>query len=136
MDQGELDIIKEREIAFVEFHPDPDQAGTASRLLIELEGVEHAEALSPALLCIRYNVLAICLEQIEGALQAAGFHLSNRLMNKLKRALYYYTEEIERANNGCPPADPNSTQQVFINRYQQREHGCRDSRPEHWRKYL
>lgn len=136
MDQDEQDIIKVREIAFVEFHPDPDQAGTAAPLLSELPGVETVSAVSPTLLEIRYNVLTICLEQLEGALIGAGFHLSNRLMHKLRRALYYYTEEIERENNGCPPGDLNDTKQVFINRYQQRQHGCQDQRPEHWRKYL
>ena len=74
--------------------------------------------------------------EIETALTEAGYHLSSRLLYKLKRALHYYTEETERANNGCPRGDSNCTQRIFISHYGRHAHGCRDHRPDHWRKYL
>ncbi|MES9962584.1 MAG: hypothetical protein ABW116_03505 [Candidatus Sedimenticola sp. 20ELBAFRAG] len=134
-DNQASDLIKQREIAFVEMHPDANQAQTAAQQLMEIDGIIHAQAESPTQLQIRYNVLEVTLEQIEGALTDAGFHISSRLIHKLRRALYYYTEEIQRANNGCSQGETKCTRQIFINRYQQINHSCRDSRPGHWRKY-
>ncbi len=136
MDLDDTDVIKQREIVFTELHPDPEQAHSAAKLLIDLDGVLDAQAENHLQLKIRYNVLQISLEQIEGALTDCGFHLSSKLIYKISRALYYYTEEIQRANNGCSDEDHNSTRKIFINRYAHREHGCADRRPEHWRKYL
>jgi hypothetical protein len=91
--------------------------------------------VTPLLLQLSYHVLDVSLEQIEAALDEAGFHLDNRLMYRLKRALYYYTEEVERANAGCPRGSTNCTQKVYMTRYRLAAHGCRDPRPEHWREY-
>ena len=136
MHSDESDIIKQRQIEFNELHPDPDQAGTAVQLLSDIEGVRAVTAENEILLNVRYDVLQITLEQIEDALNETGFHLSNKLIYKLRRALYYYTEEVQRANSGCPSVDVNCTRKVFVNRYQQLDHALQDPRPEHWRKYL
>lgn len=136
MESAEAELIKHREIAFTELHPDSKQAHTAASALVDAPGVVRAEPLSPTLLSISYDLLQISLEQIEDALTEAGYHLSSRLIFKLKRALYYYTEETERANNGCPRGESNCTQRIFITQYGRHAHGCRDQRPEHWRKYL
>lgn len=130
------DFIKHREIIFSPIHPDCDQAQTAAMRLADVEGVEQVQVISPEALGISYDLLSISLIQIETALEDAGFHLSNKLIYKLRRALYYYTEETQRANAGCPRGESNCTRQVFIQRYQQIKHGCRDNRPDHWRKYL
>ncbi|OOZ37781.1 hypothetical protein [Solemya velesiana gill symbiont] len=135
MDNQASDSIKQREIVFVEMHPDPNQAQTAAEHLSQIDGILDAHAESPTQLRIRYHVLEITLEQIESALTEAGFHISSRLIHKLRRALFYYTEEIQRANNGCPQGESKCTRQIFINRYQQINHSCRDGRPGHWRKY-
>lgn len=129
-------FIKQREIAFAELHPDPNQAQTAASLLADVPGVRNAKADSAQLLRVSYHVLEVSLQQIEEALTAAGFHLSSKLLYRIRRALYYYTEETQRANHGCPHGDSNCTQKVFIRRYQTMDHGCRDNRPEHWRRYL
>lgn len=129
-------LLKHREIPFSKLHPDPNQAQTAIMLLSDLEGVQHARFVSPTFLRISYDVLHITLEQIESILLDLGFHLDNKLLYRMKRALYYYTEETQRANNGCAKGDSNCTQKVFIKRYQAIKHGCRDQRPTHWRKYL
>jgi hypothetical protein len=136
MDRENSDLIKQRQVPFMELHPDPDQAATAAEMLIDVEGILDAEALSPTLLNVRYHLLEVSLEQIESALTETGFHLSNRPIYALKRALYYYTEETQRANNGCPRGESNCTRKIFIDRYRRRDHSLRDPRPEHWRKYL
>ncbi len=136
MDTVEKDLIKCREIAFAALHPDPAQAHTAALMLAEVQGIIKTSAVSPTLLQVDYHVLHVSLEQIEEALVEVGFHLSSRLIYRVKRALYYYTEETQRANNGCPRGRGACTQKIFINRYSIRDHGCRDHRPEHWRKYL
>jgi hypothetical protein len=136
MDVRDDERIKHREIAFRELHPNPDQAGTAVHFLAAVEGVLTSEAASATLLRVRYDVLAITLKEIEDALRELGLHLDNRLLPRLKRALCYYTEDTLRANCGCPEGSSNCTKKVFATRYQQIEHGCRDQRPEHWRRYL
>lgn len=130
------DLLKYREIIFNELHPDPKQAHTAALLLAGIEGVQETRPITPTLLQISYNIQHISLEQIESALIDEGFNLSCRLIHRLKRALYYYTEETQRANNGCGQANCKCTRKIFINRYTHMNHDCRDPRPEHWRKYL
>ncbi len=130
------DFIRRREIHFVEFHPDPDQAGSAARFLQGVDGVIATGHPSPRLLLVEYDLLEITLEQIESALGEIGLHIDNRLVYRLKRALHYYTESTLRANLGCAKGESNCTRKVFVERYRKLEHGCRDRRPEHWRRYL
>ena len=128
-------LVKHREIRFCRLHPDNQQAHSASLMLSDVEGVEILRPHAPYILHISYDITCLNLKLIEDVLIEVGFHLDNSLMMKLKRALYYYTEEVERANLGiddCGCAD----RQVFINRYLKLRHGCRDERPEHWRGYL
>ena len=134
--QNEEDFVRCREIHFVEFHPDSDQAGTAARFLEGVDGVRSVGRRDPRLLLVEYDLLRITLEQIESALREIGLHIDNRLIYRLKRALYYYTESTQRANLGCPKGESNCTHKVFAERYRKRDHGCRDRRPEHWRRYL
>ncbi len=128
-------LVKQREIRFCQLHADTTQAHSASLVLSDVEGVHRVQPMEPHLLHISYDVSLITLNIIEEALVELGYHLDNSLMYKLKRALYYYTEETQRANLGleeacCPD------KQMFINHYLRRRHGCRDERPEHWRNYL
>ena len=130
------DRIKRREIVFSALHPDPHQAATAAALLEGVEGILLAEPRGPATLWIHYHLECTCLADIEKLLSSSGFHIDNNLLGKLKRALAYYTEETQRRNLGCPHGDSNCTTKAYINRYRRREHGCRDDRPKHWRRYL
>lgn len=127
---------KQRDVMFYPFHDDDNQALTASQMLADIDGIELAEAVSDIHLIIRYDLLFFTLSDIEELLTTVGFHLDNNLLIKLKRALYSYTEETERANMGCPQGQSNCTREAYINRYQQLPHGCRDKRPTHWRNYL
>lgn len=128
-------LVKHREIRFCRLHPDLQQAHSASLVLSDVEGIEQLRPEGTHLLRVSYDISTLSLCLIEDVLVDLGFHLDNSLLVKLKRALHYYTDEVERANLGideCGCAD----RQVFINRYLKRSHGCRDQRPEHWRNYL
>lgn len=135
MDITDAERIRTRDIAFQELHPNPDQAGTAARFLSEVEGVVFAAAPSPVQLRVRYDPLLVSLREIESALTELGLHLDGSLMQRLRRALYDYAEETLRANHGTPSHDQ-CVKKVFAKRYELIEHGCRDDRPEHWRRYL
>jgi len=136
MDISDVDRIKRRLIPFSELHPNPDQAQEAALFLADVPGVLHADPLDPRLVAVSYDLLMITLQDIDEALRELGLHLDNNLMMRLKRALYYYTEDTIRANCGCPRGESNCTQKVFAKRYQTIDHSCRDHRPEHWRRYL
>jgi len=127
--------IKHRDVCFSRLHPNRGQAVTAFEVLRDLEGILHVAQCSETCIKVRYDLRRITLNLIEGLLADLGFHLDNSLMSKLKRALYYYTEETECANLGCG-AEHHAQEDIFISHYVRRPHGCRDLRPTHWRQYL
>lgn len=135
MERDNTILVRHREIRFCRLHPDKTQAHSASLALSDLDGVHHVQPVDSHLLHISYDISVITLNLLEEALSELGYHLDNSLMHKLKRALYYYTEETQRANLGLEKACC-ADKQMFINRYLKRSHGCRDERPEHWRNYL
>jgi hypothetical protein len=129
---------KQREIRFCRLHPDPDPAAGACLLLIDLDAIVAVEKVSDCVVSIAYDLTDISLYEIEETLIELGFHLDNSLTCKLRRALFRYTEENERANLEASPWEqvPNDARDVFVSRYQRLRHGCRDNRPRHWREYL
>ncbi|MGD9168975.1 MAG: hypothetical protein PVI97_02815 [Candidatus Thiodiazotropha sp.] len=136
MGETPQDLVKYRDIHFAELHPDPDQAATAALLLADVEGIIEATPCTATHLQVSYQLTEVSLEQIETGLTAMGLHIDNRLLYRLKRALYHYTEETERVNLGCTRSDAKCTRTIFADRYQRMNHNLRDQRPEHWRKYL
>ncbi|TVQ89374.1 MAG: hypothetical protein EA400_07720 [Chromatiaceae bacterium] len=136
MHSVDTDRIKQREIHFRDLHPERNDAQTAADFLASVGGVVSAEPRSPIILSLSYDLFQTSLEEIEGALTELGLHLDNGLVYRLKRALHYYTEETYRENNGLRRGDSNCTKRVFARRWETLEHGCRDQRPEHWRRYL
>ncbi|MEJ2575752.1 MAG: hypothetical protein P8106_03445 [Gammaproteobacteria bacterium] len=136
MDEATEDFIKLREISFNTLHPDPRQAYAAATLLEDVAGVLELEVVDDALLRVRYHILQTTLADLEALVEERGFHLDNGIIQKVKRALYRYTEETQRANLGCTKGESNCTRKVFATSYQQRDHGCRDERPQLWRRYL
>lgn len=130
------ELIKHREITFVALYPVLNQAHRAALLLADVEGIIQAQPATPLLLQVQYDLLQITLRQIEDALRDMGLHMEDHLLPRLKRALYYYMEEIQRENLGCEQGESNCTKRVFVVRYQKINHACRDQRPEHWRRYL
>lgn len=133
MDREPDSLTKQREINFCKLRPD-DQVRDAAALLAGIDGVYAATPAGPYALYVRYDVTRITLEVIEQSLTDLGYHLASNLLYKLKRALYYYTEETQRRNLGLQ-GNCDTCRQIFINHYERRPHGCRDSRPEYWRHY-
>ncbi len=110
----------------------------AALLLADARGVQAVEVLDTYHLQVHYDLRQVGLEQLETALAEVGFHLDNSLLSKLRRALAYYTEENRRATLGLEALScaRGCAFKVFANRYRQLDHGCRDPRPEHLRRYL
>lgn len=131
----EEELIKRRELRFCHLHPDPNQARSALLLLSDAFGVTDITLADELCLYISYDIRYMTLDAIEKVLTRLGYHLDSRLLCRMKRALYSYSEETQRANLGVSENTDNTTQ-VFVKRYSSNYHGCRDKRPDHWRKYL
>lgn len=126
------DLEKTREIVF---HPLPaGQAARARRLLEGLEGLAVETGPSPRHLRVRYNICEYTLEGLESALASQGFHLDNSLLTKIRRALAYFCEGVQRSNVEANEPDIKS-QQAFMKVYESHMHGDRDDTPEAWREY-
>ncbi|MBS1146101.1 MAG: hypothetical protein H6R08_277 [Proteobacteria bacterium] len=126
------DLEKEREIVF---HALP--VGQVERALVLLEGMDGltvVAGIEANYLLVRYNVCEYTLEGLESALSNQGFHLDNSLLSKLKRALAYFCESVQRRNVAANEPDIKS-QQAFVKVYERRLHGDRDETPEEWRDY-
>ena len=138
MDRAPPDPVKYREIGFRTPHPDPQQAISAMLVLVDIDGIVRVTVphRTRNVIHVSYDLNHISLNVIEGLLSELGFHLDNSLMAKLKRALCYYTEENELQALGLPTGQDQSTREIFMRCYQCHSHGCRDGRPQHWRKYL
>src|SRR5512139_3110900 len=126
------DLEKNREIVF---HPLPDgQVERALSLLDGLEGLEVTARVESFRLVVRYHVCEYTLEGLETALASQGFHLDNSLLSKLKRALAYFCESVQRRNVAANEPDIKS-QQAFMKVYERHLHGDSDETPEEWRSY-
>lgn len=128
------DLNKTREIVF-EGLP-PGQAKRACELLDGLDGIKACldESRGDLVLNVEYNVCYYTLESLENALLLQGFHLEGTLLQKLKRALVYYCEKVQRENLAINAPDAKS-QQVFARVYEHHLHGDSDETPEEWREY-
>jgi hypothetical protein len=137
MERSKPVSVKHREIGFRDPHPDPHQAQSALLLLADVDGILHVSIPDQARnsIHVSYDISTICLRMVEALLAELGFHLDNSLMAKLKRALYYYTEENEWQALMIRDDQDHSTREVFMRCYRCKTHGCRDVRPEHWRNY-
>lgn len=135
MDSLITDFTKSREIHFRNVDQGSNDAREALSLLLGVQGIGEVRALTTDCIQINYDVRQVTLQALEAALVEVGFHLDNNLLIKMKRALFYYTEETQLMNLGYQHDQASSTLDVFVNCYHQREHGCRDERPEYLRHY-
>ena len=126
--------IKHRDLCFCDHNPQ-QQAEDAMLLLQLADGIISINKTASHRLRISYDIRKLSLEIIDSALSEIGFHLDNSLICKLKRALYYYVEDIQRENLGISRENNDCTRCVFVNRYQQLKHGCRDGKTDEWRQY-
>ena len=135
MEPMETDFIKTREVHFRNVDPEANDAREALSLLLDATGILQVRALTEDCIQVIYDIRLATLCAIEAALMEVGFHLDNKLLSKMKRALFYYTEETQLMNIGYQHDQASTTLDIFVNCYQQREHGCRDARPEYLRHY-
>lgn len=125
------DVDKQREVVF---HPlPPGQTERALELLAALPGIK-VEKLGPQTLEIRYCVLEYSLEDLENRLSLAGCHLENNLMMRIKRALVYYVEHVQRENLH-KPATQTKKYQPHMEAWDKQPHGDHDETPSEWRRY-
>jgi hypothetical protein len=127
------DLEKIREIVF---HDLPSgQAERAQALLDGLDGIQASlKSECERTLVIQYKVTHYTLQGLEKALGSQGFHLDNSLLQKVRRALIYFCENVQRENLAINAPDAKS-QQVFARVYEHHMHGDKDETPEEWREY-
>jgi hypothetical protein len=126
------DLNKNREIVF---HPLPQGQAEKARLLLHgLDGIEAEIGARPNVLSVRYSIVYYTLEGLETALSEQGFYLDNGLLSKIKRALAYFCENVQRENLAANKPDAKS-QQIFMKVYEHHLHGDKDETPEEWRTY-
>jgi hypothetical protein len=127
-------IRKKRDIRFQELPPDqvPEVADFLGGLA-GLEIVPHADEHSIA---VAYDLHEHSLEELESALENKGFHLESSLLNKLVRALVYYSEETEIHNLDAPRRLLKKSQnEAYTHAWERHPHGDRDDTPPEWREY-
>jgi len=135
MPEQNPELLKQREINFAALSDDTNPAASAAELLDGLAGIVWLKAAHNTQLLVEFDLSCVSLRQLEDALITVGYHLDNSILNKIKRALYHYTEETQLANMGDDHAESKSTTQIFISSYIQRRHDCRDERPSYYRHY-
>ena len=126
------DLTKTREISFSEF---PEHQ--AEQVFLLLSGLENLEVrLSPHkhAIIVSYDIQHYTLKGIESALANQNFHLDNNLLQKIRRALAYYCEDIQRGNLKVPERHLKDYQ-IFVNAYEHHPHGDHDETPPEWREY-
>lgn len=125
------DILKQREILF---HGTPP--GQVERARALLEGLPNLKVVRRDGRCIEvhYCVHEYTLEALESGLSAQGFHLATTLMIKLKRALVYYVERVQRDNLKIPEVQTKNYQ-AHVEAWGKRPHGDHDDTPNEWRQY-
>ncbi|GHU03242.1 hypothetical protein FACS1894158_01200 [Betaproteobacteria bacterium] len=127
-------IRKERAIRFQELPP--DQVPEAADFLGGLAGLEIVPHPAGHSIALAYDLHEHSLEELESVLEDKGFHLESSLLNKLLRALIYYSEETEIHNLDAPRRLLKKSQnEAYINAWEHHPHGDRDDTPSEWREY-
>lgn len=109
----------------------------AKEALILLHDLPHLVVLGTVGdmgLLIRYELPFYTLEKIELALIDQGFHLDNSLLNKLRRALIHYYENVQ-CQNMAQPEQRERSRRIFAQVYDHHAHGDHDDTPPEWRDY-
>lgn len=125
------DTRKQREIVF---HPTPPaQIERAHALLTALPRLT-VQRSGERELTVRYDLADHCLEDLETLLCEQGFHLEASLLVRIKRALIYHVERVQRENLTRPEANTKNYK-LHIQVWDQRPHGDHDDTPQEWRQY-
>jgi len=125
------DTRKRREVAFHTLPP--GQTDKAQALLTGMPGLE-VQRLDDHTLQLDYDVADYTLEDLESALTDQGFHLRATLLIRVRRALAYHCERVQRQGIH-KPASRTKNYQAFVEAWEHRPHGDHDATPEEWRQY-
>jgi hypothetical protein len=123
------DVVKTRELRFLSKLPGVDEAEKALRLLSGVNGIDEVERVRSGVLRLRYDVRLLTLQMIEAALRDVGFYLDNRLTTRIRRGLYAYCEDAQRASLGVE----HEADRVMLTHPDTVTH---DPRPHNWRNYI
>lgn len=128
------DLKKQREILFSKFPP--GQVPEAADDLKHLNEVEVAAKTEKRAVAVAYELQQHTLQELEAHLEDKGYHLDNTLMSKLTRALIHYVEDTQLHNLGAPEKRiRRSSQEAYVQAWEQRLHGDHDETPPEWREY-
>jgi hypothetical protein len=129
-----FELQKERVLVFSE--EPANQLFQAYLLLIGLEDFHVEMGPQPRSLLIRYSVQHYSLEALEKALNREGFRLEYRLLDKIKKHLTHYCEDVQYHNLKTPePRTKNNSQEIFVKAYELHPHGNHDDTPKELREY-
>lgn len=112
-----------------------DQAVQAARLLGRIVGVSVQAYPSEHRVSVQYSVSEHTLLKLETLLMEAGFHLDNHILQKIKRALAHYCEDVQYDNLNIPEHNIKS-RDVYVKVWEKHQHGDHDETPEELRRYL
>ena len=125
------DVDKLREMVF---HPlPPGQVERAIELLDSLPGVTLSRT-GPLSLRVAYCVVDHCLRDLEALLCQHGLHLEATLLIRVKRALVYYCEHVQRENLHKPEVQTKKFK-PHVEAWEKHPHGDHDETPAEWRQY-
>lgn len=129
-----FELQKERVLVFGD---DPsNQLEQAYLLLSGLENFHVERGPQSNSLLIRYSVQHYSLEALEKALVREGFHLKESLLDKLRKPLIHYCEDVQYHNLKTPePRTKNNSQEIFVKAYEHHPHGNHDDTPKELREF-
>lgn len=129
-----FELEKERILVFSE-----EPGGQTDKAFRILKGLDnfHVEKLEqPASLLIRYSIEHYSLEALENALMREGFRLEGSFLDKLKKHLIHYCEDVQYHNLKTPePRTKNNSQEIFVKAYEHHPHGNHDDTPKELREF-
>lgn len=129
-----FELQKERVLVFSK--EPANQLFQAYLLLIGLDNFEVEMGPLPNSLLIRYSVQDYSLEGLEKALAREGFTLEYSLLEKIKKPLIHYCEDVQYHNLKTPePRTKNNSQEIFVKAYELHPHGNHDDTPKELREY-
>ncbi|WP_028456018.1 hypothetical protein [Chitinilyticum litopenaei] len=127
------DLTKHREIVL--YALPTDQAVQAARYLGRLPGITVQANAAQHSIMLSYCVTDYTLQELENLLMTAGFHLDNSILQKIRRALAHYCEDVQRDNLDIPEHNI-KTRDVYAKVWEHHPHGDHDDTPEELRRYL
>lgn len=129
-----FELQKERVLVFGD---DPsNQLEQAYLLLSGLENFHVERGAQSNSLLIRYSVQHYSLEALEKALVREGFRLRESLLDKVRKPLIHYCEDVQYHNLKTPePRTKNNSQEIFVKAYDHHPHGNHDDTPKELREF-